>query len=55
MQHPLRNVILAARENRVGVDPADHVRMQGYDAPVRSGPIDGSTPLEVPLNRSGPD
>jgi len=36
------------------VDPADPVRLQGYDAPFLSGPIDRSTPLEVPLNRSGP-
>jgi hypothetical protein len=54
MQHPLRNVTLASRDNRVAVDPADPVRMQGYGIPFPREPIDRSTPLEVPLNRSGP-
>jgi hypothetical protein len=54
MHHRLRNAALASSENRVTVEPAEPFRLRLYGFPFVRGPIDRSTPLEVPLNRSGP-
>jgi hypothetical protein len=54
MEHPTRNVALASRENRIAVDTADALRVNVYGSSFLREPIDRSTPLEVPLNRSGP-